>query len=144
MIKPLYMKKIIITLLLILPLLSMTKDKIIPYQKLPNNAKSFISSYFNHSKPLIITYEFNEYEVVFEDNSSLEFNNKGICTKIKSYNKPINQNLIPVNISSFINQNFKNNFITEIEFSLLIIEIKLDNNLEIKFDKNGNFLSYDN
>ena len=137
------MKKFITLLALLLPIVSGAKDKIVPYEKLPTIAKIFIEQNFNNLKPLQVTYEWNEYEVLFNDLTTIEFNAKGLCKEIKRKNEKIPANLIPGEIKNLVEKNFPNNYIVAIKYGRIITEVKLNNKLELKFDNKGNLLALD-
>lgn len=138
------MKKILITLICLIGLVFdiNAQSKIISKNELPNNSKLVIESFYNNLQFICIKegkYLNIEYEVKFENGTSLEFDRKGNIKSIDCGKKDfIDAELIPYEILKFICHNYPQLRIVEysIEFKgtrYETHEIELHNGLELVF-----------
>jgi len=123
------------------------KDRAISIEQLPQNAKELINTYFSDLK---ISYAKMDkeifdtsYEVVFTNGSKIEFNRKGNWTDIECRNG-IPKEIIPIRIWEYIHEHHPGQNAIEMELDRGGYEIKLDNGLEMKFDKKFRMRGYDN
>lgn len=118
------------------------QSKIISKNELPDNSKLVIESFYNNLKFICIKegkYLNIEYEVKFENGTSLEFDRKGNIKSIDCGKKDfIDAELIPYEILKFISINYPQLRIIEysIEYKNTRYEtheIELHNGLELVF-----------
>ena len=117
-------------------------------ENLPKKAQQFIDSNFKNSK---ITYVKDEsyfleksYEVLFADGTKVEFNRKGEWKEIDCRHSSIPATIVPAKILEYVNSNYQDVRILQIERDRVDYEIKLSNQLEITFDKKFNIIDIDN
>ena len=146
------MKKIIIIALAVFTLGIITakadNDRLIAKENLPKKAQQFIDSNFKNSK---ITYVKDEsyfleksYEVLFADGTKVEFNRKGEWKEIDCRRSSIPATIVPAMILEYVNSNYQDVRILQIERDRVDYEIKLSNQLEITFDMKFNIIDIDN
>lgn len=117
-------------------------------QKLPAEAREFITKHFSDAKVSYIKIE-NEflkgksYEVVLTNGAELEFDAKGRWTEVDCKRVAVPAAIIPQKVKDYVKQHFASNFITQIEQGRRGLEVELDNDLSVEFDKNGNFKRLD-
>lgn len=122
-------------------------DKPIAVDQLPNGAKEFINTYFgsvtvSYAKVDKDWFE-TSYEVIFTDGSKVEFNKKGEWKEVDCKHTSVPAGIIPEQIQSYVTKNHAGQTIVQIDRDRKDYEVKLTNNLEIKFDKKFNIISYD-
>lgn len=121
-------------------------EKPIDYDKLPGKAKAALSQYFVNQKPVSLLADPDvsgrSYEAFFSDGSRVEFDSKGNWTDIE-IRGGIPDGIVPAAISAFTKEHYGTNRIVKMERDRKGFELKLDNGLELKFDKNQRFLKYD-
>ena len=145
------MKKafIIFVTLFICGLSSRAEDihRIITFEGLPVKAQEFVTSYFSEQNLLFVRMEIEltktEYTVRFENGMEIEFNSNGDWDEVESHAECLPTGFLNENILNYLNQHFPNCCIHEIAKSRHKYEIELANGLEIIFNKNGEFLRYD-
>lgn len=145
------MKKII-PLILLFNLVSIIacadEDRPIAMNQLPQEAQTFISTYFGQAQPAFakIDRDFlnKDYEVIFVDGTQLKFNGKGIWTKIDCQRNPVPSVLVPQQVAAAVARTWNAFFITEMEKDGKFFDITLSNGMEITFDSNYNMIDYDN
>lgn len=122
-------------------------DKPIRVEQLPANTRQFIT---NHFPDIAVSYAKMEkelfsksYEVILVNGSKLEFDKKGEWKEISCKTNAIPSEIIPQKISEYILKNHPNNQVVEMERDNRDYEVKLNNNIELKFDLQFNFKRYD-
>ena len=129
------MNKIIIIALAVFSLGIITakadNDRLIAKENLPKKAQQFIDSNFKNSK---ITYVKDEsyfleksYEVLFADGTKVEFNRKGEWKEIDCRHSSIPATIVPAKILEYVNSNYQDVRILQIERDRVDYEIKLSN-----------------
>lgn len=116
---------------------------------LPEAAKTIISNNFKAKVSLVkIEKDFGkikEYEVILTDGTEISFDGKGNWENVETnVSKSVPTGFIPSSVSSYVKKNQPKTKIVGIEKSRGGYEIELSNGIEMKFDKNGQFIKYDN
>lgn len=144
------MKKLALLTLMAFSFLSCeSSDRVaVEFGQLPSKAQSFIKTHFPDKTISIIFHDKDmfdkDYEVVFEDTSNVDFNSKGEWTEIEIKTEPgVPTAAVPSAITNYINAKHPNTFIAKINKDRRDYEVELRNGLDLVFDKNGNFLRYD-
>ena len=114
--------------------------KTIKFEKLPYVAKTLIAEHFNEYEVLVVKQEKHgfsySYDVLFADGTKLEFDRQGELVGVESEKAGVPYQLIPRKIRNYVSRKFPNDvFVLEYERDKKGYEIKLSNDLEIKFDK---------
>ena len=144
------MKRIILTALLAIPALmafnAQADDKPIPATELPAAATAFIKNF----APATITaaavdddFFRPDYKVYLSDGTAIEFRHNGQWEEVQNY-KGIATKVIPAAIANYLEANYKGTAVTNISYDaddLESYEVKLASRIELKFDRNGNFLT---
>lgn len=144
------MKKLLMLMMLAVSVFSVsardtyTRDvKVLPTAAqtvLKNNFKSSVS-HIKIDKDLMTT----EYDVVLNNGTEITFDKDGNWKDVEMNNKTaVPSDFVPVNVANYVKQNQKNAKIVGIEKDRGGYSVDLSNGVEIKFDKNGNFVRYDN
>ena len=108
---------------------------------LKNNFKSEV----NHIKIEKDWGRVSEYDVILSDGSEITFDTAGNWKDIEvKRTASVPDSFIPQEIATYVKQNQKNAKITGIEKNRSGYEIELSNGVDMKFNKDGKFLRYDN
>ena len=114
---------------------------------IPVAIKTYISTHFasNTINSAISETENNEitYDVFLSDNIILEFNKNFEITDIDD-DSQLPNSVIPQAILDYIALNYANNFCTDWELENNHQQVQLNNNVELEFNLNGDFLRVDN
>lgn len=142
-----YMKFLVFTLTMFsVSLTSFAQDKIIPASELPNEIKSYLSKHFPNNSILQAQVDkelfSTSYEVILQDNFSLEFDSKNRVTDISGKSQLPNS-VIPKSILEYVKSNYPNNIILDWELDDKNQQIELDNGLDLEFNMQGAFLRID-
>lgn len=141
------MKQIVILSLLSLAFWSCDKETILVENEIPKEITSFVDTYFPEN---LIIQAINEtddlkrtYEVMLEGQISLEFNRKKELISAKSPNQLPN-GVVPSKLVSYASIHYQTQFIVEWNLDDRDQEIELNNGIELKFNKKGEFTKIDN
>jgi hypothetical protein len=144
------MKKLALLTLMAFGLMSCESENrvAVEFGQLPSQAQSFIKTHFPNKTISIIFHDKDmfdkDYEVVFEDTSNVDFNSKGEWTEIEIKTEPgVPVAAIPSAIANYVNAKHPTTFIIKINKDRRDYEVELRNGIDLVFDKNGNFLRYD-
>ncbi len=141
------MKKIIVLLLFPMALFAQ-KDKKIDWDELPQKAQTFLKTNFTKEKAQQILKETEDYletiyQVTFQGKLKIKFDKNGNWKEVDGHRKPIPTRFIPEKILTYIKKSFPNNEVVKIEKEKKKYEVEISNGLELKFDREGNFLRID-
>lgn len=145
------MKKIltILTALLIGISLASAKDRVTSnVNELPTAARNTLKTHFkniavNHIKIDEGLFGVDDYDVVLENGTEIEFNSDGKLKDVDAGINAVPETLILKPIVTYIKSNYKNVKIVGYEVKRNGYEVELSNGIEVKFDRNGMFRSED-
>jgi len=121
-----------------------TKDEM----QLPLNARNFISQHFSTPQISYIKIESEflkgkKFEAVLTSGIEIDFDSKGEWTDVDCKRAAVPASIVPEYVKQYVNTNFNGHIITQIERDRHGIEVELDNDLSVKFDKKGNLRRLD-
>lgn len=130
---------------------STAKESVVNINSIPPKAQNFIKENFGDKKILSTVKDSElmdvEYKVYFADGTNINFNSKGEWKEIDGNSNCIPTSTIPANIKNFVTENYPDICICKIEIDKEFIStqynVELQNRMELKFDKNGSFMGFD-
>ena len=144
------MKKMLLPVLAVVALAivpTLANDVPISAQKLPAEAQKFLKMHFPKNSVVSAMHDKditdNDYTVILDNGVKIEFGSTGKWESVKSRNSAIPASVIPVKISDYVSNHYKSLGIEKIERKRYGYEVELTNDLDLKFDLNGNFLGLD-
>ena len=116
---------------------------------LPAAAQQIIKTHFgktgvNHIKIDSKTFGGQEYDVILNNGTEIEFDQSGNIKEIDCGSRAIPDQLILKPIRDFVAKNFKGQKIVAMEVKRNRYEIELLSGQELEFDRAGKFLKVDN
>lgn len=121
-------------------------DKPIQVSQLPQTAQQFIKKYFGDRKVAFAKEESDfrkSYEIAFTTGDKIEFDRKGEWTDIDCKYSAVPAGIVPAQIVAYIAENYPDSQVVQIERDTRSTEVKLDNRMEIKFDKQHRVIEMD-
>ena len=119
----------------------------ITFTELPQSSQTFVKTYFSDKQVSAIFKEIhgkNEYEVLFSDGAQIEFTSKGDWDEVKDRDADgVPTSFLPKAMLNYVVSNFSGANIIKINKERSKFEVELNNGVDLVFDKNGNFLRYD-
>lgn len=132
------MKKLLF-LVVVLTVAVVACNRPLTFEKLPQQAQQFINQNFKDVGFLSAMKDDGKYEVMLKDGSEIEFSRNGEWKKVDCHMMMVPAAVIPPNIMAYVSAQFPDNFIVKIDKDFNEIEVELNNSIDLKFDKNGNF-----
>ena len=83
------------------------------------------------------------YDVILTNGVNVEFDKAGEWKEIEARHSFIPLTALPQRIADYIRKNFPDNTVISVDKDTREYELKLNNDLELKFDRNGNFKKFD-
>lgn len=118
-------------------------DRPVTFAQLPQKAQQFINKHFSNVGFLSAKQDDGEYEVYLNDGTKIDFTLQGDWKEVDCHTLAVPAALIPSGIAQYMKTHFPNNIITKIEKTYNGYDIELENDMELKFDKNGKFMYAD-
>lgn len=122
-------------------------DHPIKVEQLPEKAQKFLTTYWNDVK--VVKAEMDKdglevtYDVHLENNTKIEFDKRGEWKEIKSPMAEIPKGVIIQNIVDYVANNYSGSRIEKIKREHHHYEVELTNDIELKFNKKGEFKRID-
>lgn len=116
------------------------------FQTMPANIKSFLAKYY--PKATVVKYESKstvvgkKHEVKLNNGAEIDFDKNGNWEEI-SDKQGVPSALIPAKIKTYLAQKYKGVKVEAIDKEKNKIKVDLINDIDLEFDKNGNFLRID-
>ena len=138
------MKKLLVILISFIALGAFVScDRVVSPEKLPAQAKQFLAAHFNGVEVLSVRKDGGQYETVLFDGTELEFTRGGKWIKVDCGLNPLPAGILPANTTQYLTSKFPANFATHVKYEHKRYEVELNNDLDLVFDKNGNFITVD-
>ena len=132
------MKKLVFTTIIALFAVSaFAGDMLIQPNQLPQNAQKFIADTFKNAKIVAAQRDTDSFEAVLSTGAKVKFNLNGEWDEIEAY-AALPSGLLPAAVEKAAKSQGAQ--IIQIDKDFGYFDVKLDNNLELKIDMNGNIL----
>ena len=138
---------LVVAMLVIMPIMA-DNDKIITREELPEKAQIFLTKHFADVEVLYAKAErdmgvITSYDVVLDGNVKVEFNRSGEWINVDCEHSQVPNSVLPQGVLDYVSSKFAKAYVVEIERGLMGYDVKLSNDLDLDFDKNGKFLRVD-
>lgn len=134
----------LVAMLLLLCVSAQANDRVITFDQLPQNAQTLVKTHFADKVPLIITADYDDYEILFESGEKIEFSRKGEWKDIECKTSAVPVALIPEQIKASIAKSFPAATIVCISRDRRGYEVELNNGLDVEFNKKFQVIEIDN
>lgn len=119
----------------------------IAQNQLPQKAQVFLSTYFPDAKISLARKEIDvtelSYDVIFGDGSKVEFDRKGNWTEVDCISQPLPAGIVPPAIEQVVKAQYPNAKVVKIELDRREYDVKLDNRVELTFNKKMQLIDID-
>lgn len=144
------MKKIFVLLVCLFALQTVVRadnDRPITVNQLPATAQQFIKKYFPNVNVAFAKMEKDffqtSYEVLFANGNKLEFNGSGEWADLDCKYTAVPTELIPAQITEYIKMYYPGTSVLKMERDYSTYEVKLNNRLELTFNKQFQLIDID-
>lgn len=122
-------------------------DRMIPAEQLPATAKTFIQKTFPGQTIAYAQIDYDNfgktYEVRLNNGTQVEFDTNGTWDKVDCYYSAVPANLVPTAIANYVKNHFAGSQIVKIDKERYGYEVELSNDLDLKFNKQGSLIAFD-
>ncbi|MBR0116590.1 MAG: PepSY-like domain-containing protein [Prevotella sp.] len=126
---------------------SFADDRVIPIQQLPAAAQTFVQNTFPGKGIAYATIDRDfgktTYDVRLNDGTEVDFDSKGTWDKVDCGFSAVPAQLVPVAIANYVKANYAGATIVKIDKERHGYDIELSNDLELKFNKQGQLIGFD-
>ncbi|MBQ9465544.1 MAG: PepSY-like domain-containing protein [Muribaculaceae bacterium] len=110
-------------------------DQVITFNQLPAVAQTFLKQHFADKMPLIVTVDWDDYTVMYDSGEKVEFDKQGNWKDIDCRSSLVPAALIPAQIKTHVNATFPGTSILKLERNRSGYEVKLNNGLEVEYNR---------
>ncbi len=137
----------VVSIVAVMPILA-DNDKMVTREELPEKAQIFIDTHFVNVDVLYAKAErdmgiITSYDVVLEGDVKIEFNRTGEWMSVDCERSQVPNAVLPQGVLDYVTKKFAKAYVVEIERNMMGYDVKLSNDLDLDFDKNGKFLRVD-
>lgn len=122
------------------------QEKYLPVSEIPGQITAYVKSHFPESKIISVKEDKEilktEYEVKLNTMVKLEFDGNFSIKNVESKDA-LPKSIVPEKIAAYVQKNYPGNKILEWKKKKKGQKIELDNDIDLVFDLNGNFLGID-
>lgn len=116
---------------------------------LPQSAQTFIDQHFKSGEVSVIKLDktlgkVTEYEVIMQDGTEISFDRHGNWDNVEMpVKKSVPKTIVPAEIAKYVSTNYPNQRIVSIDKERSGYEVELQNGIDLKFNKAGQFKQFD-
>ncbi|MGN0033446.1 MAG: PepSY-like domain-containing protein [Candidatus Limimorpha sp.] len=122
------------------------QKKTIDFERLPEDAKTFVKTNFPNETVLSVTIETTmfdtEYEVRLSDNTKIDFEKDGKWDNVKNKIHCLPTGFLHADIRNYLDAKHPGNCVKEVERGRHKIKVEIANDIELIFNDNGTFITY--
>lgn len=124
-------------------------EEVIAADKLPQTAKNFIETHFADAiiyRVVKDTEGSTEYDVRLDNGFKIEFNKSGNWREVEGYGLEIPESFLdelPEGLIAYIETNHSSQSLTKVDLNKSSYEVEITGGLEIIFNREGDFIRYD-
>lgn len=117
--------------------------KVLPAQAQTMLRTNFPKTQVNHIKIETKALGHDEYDVILNDGTEVEFNHNGEWKDVDCGNRAVPSGLVLPVIGKYVKTNYPSAVIVGIEVDRNHYEVELSNGVDLKFGRDGRFLKVD-
>lgn len=122
------------------------KERVVNADALPKEAQTYISQHFPDYEILQVVKERDDlkttYDVYLSEGYNLDFDKNGNILSVEGTSK-LPDSVVPDEVLTYVKTSYPDQFIVDWEKDDRGQEVRLSNQMELKFDNQGNFLRID-
>lgn len=118
-------------------------DRVITFDQLPATAQTLLKQHFADKVPLIVTVDFDDFKVMYQSGEKVEFDKKGNWKELDCKASAVPSALIPGEIKASVKKSFPGATIIKLDRDRRGYDVKLNNGMEIEFDKKFQVIDID-
>lgn len=140
------MKKVLVLLVTALTLGFSAKadhDQVITFNQLPALAQELLRQNFANKVPLVVTMDWDDYTIVYDSGEKIEFDKQGNWKEFDCKTSSVPSAIIPEQIKTHVRATFPGTTILKLDRNRRGYEVKLNNGLEIEYNREFRVIDMD-
>lgn len=130
--------------MVVLTVVGCKKDENISNVDLPSSAEKYVNSYFpDQSYTVEYDEDDHEYDVEIDNGFDVTFNEDGDVVQIDGGRAAIPNSMLPNSIVDYVDEHYPNEYIVSWEQDGNHQDVELNNDVDLVFDNDGDFLRID-
>lgn len=118
-------------------------DRVITFEQLPAQAQQLLKTHFADKVPLIVTVDWDDYNVVYQSGEKVEFDKKGNWKELDCKVSQVPTALIPEQIKATVNKTFPGALVIKLDRDRRGYDVKMNNGMELEFNKQFQIVEID-
>ncbi len=118
-------------------------DQVITFDQLPEAAQTLLKQYFAGKVPLVVTMDWDDFNIVYESGEKVEFDKQGNWKEFQCMASGVPSELIPEQIKNHIKATFPGTTILKLDRNRRGYEVKLSNGLEVEYNRDFQVIDID-
>lgn len=118
-------------------------DRVITFEQLPAQAQAMLKQHFADKVPLIVSVDWDDYKVMYQSGERVEFDKKGNWKELDCRVSAVPTALIPEPIKVSVKTTFPGAVIIKLDRDRRGYDVKLNNGMELEFNKNFQVIDID-
>jgi hypothetical protein len=110
-------------------------DRVITFDQLPQEAQTLLMTHFADKVPLVITADGHDYNVMYQSGEKVEFDKKGRWKELDCKVSAVPTALIPEQIKNNVKTTFPGATIIKLDRDRRGYDVKLNNGLDLEYNK---------
>lgn len=139
-------KKIVMMLAFVLTMcmpIMADNDRVITFDQLPVQAQTLLKQHFADKVIMIVTVDYDDYTVMYQSGEKVEFDKRGNWKDFNCKTSAVPTALIPAQIKAHVNATFPGTTIIKLDRDRRGYDVKLNNGLELEYNKNFQVVEID-
>lgn len=118
-------------------------ERVITFEQLPAQAQTLLKQHFADKVPLIVTVDWDDYKVIYQSGERVEFDKKGNWKEFDCKVSAVPTAVIPEPIKANVKTTFPGATIIKLDRDRRGYDVKLNNGMELEFNKNFQVVDID-
>ena len=118
-------------------------DRVITFDQLPAPAQTLLKQHFANKVPLIVTVDWDDYKIVYQSGEKVEFDKKCNWRELDCKSSNVPTALIPEQIKASVKKTFPGAIVIKLDRDRRGYDVKLNNGMELEFNKNFEIVDID-
>lgn len=118
-------------------------DQVVTFNQLPAAAQALLKQHFANKVPLVVTMDWDDYTIVYDTGEKVEFDKQGNWKEFDCRTSLVPTALIPEQIKAHIKATFPGTTIIKLDRNRRGYEVKLNNGLEVEYNRNFQVIDID-
>jgi len=133
----------VIAAIVCFPIFQADNDKVITFDQLPKKVQVMLNKHLENKVPLVVTTDWDDYKIMYQSGEKFEFDKSGNWTDLDFWLSQVPAELVPEQILSSVDASFPGASIVKIERDSEGYDVKLNNGLNLEYNRRFQMVDID-